>query len=171
MCSLLRLVSLCASTLILTACGLSARLDGEGEGEGAEENAGEELGGDCDGGPCTDGETPRERDCGQLVIATCGAVNECNDDPGCVAANLLSEFRPADCGAALTDVRSYPRCSSSSCEQLVERVCGLDNGCASSAACAPARQLLERADAGDNDAAASCAAALTDETLFPLCRP
>ncbi len=164
-----RLATITAFTAALAACGLSPGL-GEGEGEGGESSA-EDFDDDlCDGGPCEGGgDTPRGRDCGQLVLATCGLLDECRQDPGCVAASLLAEFRPEDCAGAREDLRSYPPCVASACDELVSRVCGVDDACASASACAPARTLFERAEAGDQNAPASCAQALTDQTLFPLC--
>ncbi len=166
--SLLRPLSLCVSTLflttsILTACGLSANaFDGEGEGEGASEEVAD---GGCDGcSPDAESST-----CDDLVDVTCGGGAECSEDPGCVAATLLQTYQPEGCAAALTDVRSYPRCAASNCDELVVRVCGVDDRCTSSSACAPARELQGRAEAGDTNATASCAAALTDQTLFPQC--
>lgn len=170
MSSLLRPFSLCSlilTTSILTACGLSANAF-EGEGEGEERGADEEFGeGACDAGDCTP--DAAESRCNDLVDVTCGGAAECSEDPGCVAATLLREYRPEGCEAALADVRSYPRCAASNCDELVGRVCGVDDRCASSSACAPARDLQARAEAGDTNATASCAAALTDQTLFPQC--
>lgn len=150
---------LCLSCVLLPACGLSrGDFDGEGEGEGPE--AGGET---CDAGECA----PADGDltCGTLIDVTCGTSAECSEDPGCVAATLLAEFRPAECSAAILDVRSYPRCTTSSCDDLVARVCGIGGECQAASACGPAQQLRERADSG-----ASCAAALTDQTLFPQCQ-
>jgi hypothetical protein len=162
-----RLCTTAAFAAALTACGLSPGA-GEGEGEGEEAETDDEFGdSECDGGPCTD--APKDRDCGQLVLTTCGSLDECREDPGCVAASLLAEFRPDDCLLARDDVRSYPPCAASSCEELVSRVCGVDDACASASGCAPARTLFERSEAGDSTAATSCAQALTDQTLFPLC--
>jgi len=124
--------------------------------------------GDLDGGP---GDTPRGDACPGLLLATCGINNECAEDPGCVAADLLARFEPERCAEAAADPRSFPVCALGNCELLASRVCGGDApaACEEAPACAPARELERRADGGDASADASCAQALADETLFPAC--
>jgi hypothetical protein len=124
--------------------------------------------GDLDGG---DPSTPRGDACPGLLLATCGVNNECAEDPGCVAADLLVRFEPERCPEAAADPRSFPVCALGNCEVLASRVCGGDApaACEDAPACGPARELQRRADDGDASADASCAQALADETLFPAC--
>lgn len=124
--------------------------------------------GDLDGG---DPETPRGNACPDLLLATCGLNDECREDPGCVAADLLARFEPEGCAEAAADPRSFPPCVLGNCELLASRVCGGDAPatCEDAPGCAPARELQRRADDGDASADASCAQALADETLFPAC--
>jgi hypothetical protein len=122
-----------------------------------------------DGGPDP---SSRGDACPGLLLATCGINNECAEDPGCVAADLLVRFEPERCAEAAADPRSFPVCALGNCELLASRVCGGDApaACEDAPACAPARELERRADGGDASADAACAQALTDETLFPACR-
>lgn len=105
------------------------------------------------------------RPCEQLERRVCGQDNSCRATAGCLSArSLLNSEREAQrrapfgagarpatdfsskCEAALKDPE-FPPCASasagpSSCQSLVKRVCGEADRCASSPACAPARQLL-----------------------------
>lgn len=118
-----------------------------------------------------DPEDPRGNPCPGLLLATCGLDNECAEDPGCVAADLLVRFEPERCAEAAADPRSFPACALGNCEVLASRVCGagVPPACEQAPACAPARELQRRAADGDASADASCAQALADETLFPGC--
>lgn len=107
--------------------------------------------------------------CEALIAKTCGVDDDCARDPGCNGATLLARFEPDACEAALTDDRTYPSCAVGSCSDLVDKVCGGDDRCASDPGCAPARALQARADDGDADANTSCNQALSDELLFPRC--
>ena len=114
---------------------------------------------------------PRGDACGALLLSTCGAVNECQRDPGCVAADLVARFEPDRCPAAAGDTRSFPPCSLGTCTLLTTKVCGAGSpgSCEDAPGCAPAQALESRAADGDASADASCAQALADETLFPGC--
>lgn len=105
------------------------------------------------------------RPCEQLEQRVCGHDNACRATAACLSArSLLNSEREAQrrapfgagarpatafasqCEAALKDPE-LPPCASASagpspCQALVERVCGDADRCASSPACAPARQLL-----------------------------
>jgi len=120
------------------------------------------------------------RPCEQLERRVCGRDNSCRATAGCLSArSLLNSEREAErrapfgagarpatdfsskCEAALQDPE-FPPCASASagpspCQSLVKRVCGEADRCASSPACAPARQLLtqeseERAESERPDA-------------------
>lgn len=104
------------------------------------------------------------RPCEQLERRVCGHDNACRATAACLSArSLLNSEREAQrrapfgagarpatefsrqCEGALTDPE-FPPCASelagpSPCQALVERVCGESDRCASSPACAPARQL------------------------------
>ena len=177
----------------LSGCAAGAFGDGDGVGEvpcdvtlsEAELNDFQADGGVFDAGLCTPEGTPIERGdvdggpnafndaaiCADLVTKTCGAGQECAEDPGCVAANLQARFEPTGCDDALGDARSFPACSLGTCDQLATKVCGGEppGGCENSPGCAPSRELQRRVDDGDVSAEQSCAAALADETLFPTC--
>lgn len=105
------------------------------------------------------------RPCEQLERRVCGRDNTCRATAACLSArSLLNSEREAQrrapfgagarpateftkrCETALTDPE-FPPCASEvagpgPCQALVERVCGASDRCASSPACAPARQLL-----------------------------
>jgi hypothetical protein len=123
-------------------------IEGEGEGE-------------------TDDPDRRDANCAQLVTKTCGAAAECGNDPGCVAADLVSRFEPERCSDARSDNVGFPPCTGGACDRLVDKVCGAT--CTDAPGCTPAQTLLTRSDDGDASASASCASALSDETLFPPC--
>lgn len=104
--------------------------------------------------------------CKQLVRKTCGFDESCDSSAACLRARTLlgdeareqlalDRRRAADaqtatgerCQQALSD-SSFPACESpadragnSRCQALVERVCGPEDGCASSTACDAAKQL------------------------------
>ena len=172
------------STLFLLHAAVSACAPGFGQGFEAPTEVPCEAGeGVIDAGFCeeeraTEGEvdggaddTPRGLACPGLLEATCGLNNECAQDPGCVAADLLARFEPDRCAEAAADPRSFPPCALGNCELLANAVCGGDApaACEDAPACAPARELQRRAGEGDASADASCAQALADETLFPAC--
>jgi hypothetical protein len=78
------------------------------------------------------------------------------------------------------DWEGMPIVGYSPCEQLTHRVCGLNNECASAAACNPAQQLLtmergERSKAKDGSrmtfTSGQCEKSLHDESYFSRCRP
>ena len=78
------------------------------------------------------------------------------------------------------DWEGMPIVGYSPCEQLTHRVCGLNNECASAAACNPAQQLLtmergERSKAKDGSrmtfTSGQCVKSLHDESYFSRCRP
>lgn len=139
------------------------------------------------------------RPCEQLERRVCGHDNACRATAACLSArSLLNSEREAQrrapfgagarpateftkqCEAALTDAE-FPPCASASdgpspCQALVERVCGDADRCASSPACAPARQLLdqesdERAASARPDAltpsGAQCQEALGNDFFTP----
>ncbi len=128
---------------------------------------------DLDGG---DGGSPPENDarvaCDTLITSTCGEGDICRQDPGCVAADLLSRFEPQRCAEALGDARGFPPCALGTCARLAAKVCGGDApaSCEGAPGCAPARALEARAGEGDVSANESCASALADEVLFPPCQ-
>jgi hypothetical protein len=109
--------------------------------------------------------------CAALRTSACGANDECLEDPGCVAADLVTRFEPERCVEAVGDARSFPPCVLGNCTVLTERVCGAGDvgACEDAPACGPARELARRADAGDGSADDACAQALADEALFPSC--
>jgi hypothetical protein len=114
--------------------------------------------------------------CDELVARTCTLDGElaCEEEPGCVAAQVLAEFAPDRCADGL-DNPSFPACVASACETLVLRACGAgDPGlCEDSVGCAPSRTLLERAvgedEAARESAERSCNDALQDDVFFPAC--
>jgi hypothetical protein len=129
-----------------------------------------ELGADvdaADGGP----ERAEGDACAGLLLTACGLTDECREDPGCVAADLLARFEPERCAEAAADPRSFPPCALGNCTVLASRVCGGEApaACEDAPGCVPARELERRAAEGDASADASCAQALADETLFPAC--
>lgn len=128
-----------------------------------------ELGAEVDDGG--EGESTRGDACPGLLVTTCGVNDECREDPGCVAADLLARFEPEGCAEAAADPRSFPPCALGNCAVLASRVCGGEApaACEEAPGCAPARELQRRADDGDASADAACAQALADETLFPAC--
>lgn len=110
---------------------------------------------------------PRDAVCAELIIKTCGVGAECSNDPGCVAADLVSRFEPERCFDARGDNVGFPPCTGGACDRLVDKVCGAT--CTDAPGCTPAQTLQTRSDDGDTSASASCASALSDETLFPPC--
>ena len=108
-----------------------------------------------------------DRHCEQLVRKTCGFDSACNNSAACLhARSLLAEEgreqrgQPVTAGAhpltradeqcrqALSDP-GFTACASleaavgdSRCRDLVDQVCGIDDGCAATQACDAARQLL-----------------------------
>jgi hypothetical protein len=139
------------------------------------------------------------RPCEQLERRVCGHDNSCRATAACLSArSLLNSEREAQrrapfgagtrpateftsqCEAALKD-SEFPPCAraaagSSPCQSLVEKVCGDADRCASSPACAPARQLLtqetdERAASHHPDAptpsGAQCKEALDNDFFRP----
>ncbi|MDP2342890.1 MAG: hypothetical protein Q8O67_18185 [Deltaproteobacteria bacterium] len=108
-------------------------------------------------------------DCAPLLVATCGPLNECAEDPGCTAATLLERFEPESCAAAEGNARSFPPCTEGACDRLVRKVCGDADACADAPSCTPSQTLQTRSDDGDVSAEASCGSALSDESLFPPC--
>lgn len=107
------------------------------------------------------------RPCEQLERRVCGYDNSCRTSAACLSArSLLNSEREAQrraplgagarpateygsrCQAALGDPE-FPPCARvsagpSTCQALVMQVCGEDGRCASSPACAPARQLRDQ---------------------------
>jgi len=103
--------------------------------------------------------------CVNLVIKTCGFDGECASSPGCSPARQLLSLQTEEtmgvagatiaevtdhCREAMADERSFPACTekaapaqASSCQKLSEKVCGSQNQCSDSPACAPSRQLVE----------------------------
>lgn len=113
-----------------------------------------------------------EQACAALRLSTCGQSNECERDPGCVAADLVARFEPERCAESAGDARSFPACALGNCTVLASRVCGVGSpgACEDAPGCDPARELARRADSGDVSADTSCAQALADEALFPSCQ-
>lgn len=115
--------------------------------------------------------------CEELVIASCEP--SCEEDPSCEAAQLLREFAPSRCAAALDDEQRYPSCRPGTCAELVARVCGAPTAeggyaCADDPGCGAALQLLARAEAApapaeEDEANLACLQASADEALFRDC--
>lgn len=139
----------------------------------------QEVANDCaadggDGGiPCLAGESDP---CAALVARTCEP--SCQDSPACAAAELTRDYEPDSCQAALDDPLTFPTCTASPCETLVERTCGGSEPtptCADSPGCPPSLVLRGRAtDAAASseeiaDALAACEQALEDATVFAAC--
>lgn len=111
------------------------------------------------GGPCHD-----------LVLLTCGASNECHGRAECIAAGLMTEFADGDsrCQKA-HDEGQLSACvpPTSSCDDLVQYVCGGTRDgakrCAGQPACNQALRLT------DGDAGNACAAAFAESSLYPRC--
>ena len=123
---------------------------------------------DADAGVEVSTDTPAIA-CDPLVVTTCGPANECSEDPGCVAADLLRRFEPERCAAAEADARSFPPCTAGACDRLVDKVCGDAGACLDAPSCTPSQTLQTRSDDGDVSAETSCGTALSDESLFPRC--
>ncbi|MCB2262220.1 MAG: hypothetical protein LGR52_04675 [Candidatus Thiosymbion ectosymbiont of Robbea hypermnestra] len=144
----------------------------------------------------------RMRFCDRLVRKVCGFRDECSQSQACILARQLlgmereqqrrapigagSRPRTAsgdECRAALSNP-TFPVCSSATpgseqtaCKQLVDKVCGDADQCATGKACNPARQLLrmeseERLESADPDAltptGAECEKAM-DNAFFAPC--
>ena len=139
----------------------------------------EEAPDDCgvaleDGGnPCPRGV---EDPCLALVERSCEP--SCQDAPACAAAELTQSYEPDSCAAALEDAQTFPTCTASPCDTLVERTCGglePTSGCVDSPGCAPSQVLRQRAtdpaaeSAEIADAVAACAQVLEDATVFSAC--
>ncbi len=169
---------LCAAFLAVNAgCIVGA---GENRQEPTEEDGGSIL--DCvdDGEDCRFSEVePPINACNALVATTCGAGDgpSCADSTACYAAQLLAQYEEASCDAALDDEGRFPACGFSTCETLVQHVCGgLDPNapCEQAAGCDPARTLLDRSRLDDDalsvtEALQTCRAALEDDVVFAAC--
>jgi len=79
--------------------------------------------------------------------------------------------------APVTPEPGTPRAGSSTCVELVIKVCGFNGECRNAEACSPARQLmqLEKEEAwqthsqGPNETSAECRKALSNESYFARC--
>ncbi|OGQ24598.1 MAG: hypothetical protein A2138_02670 [Deltaproteobacteria bacterium RBG_16_71_12] len=134
---------------------------------------------DCgpgDGGdlPCAtlDGVDP----CAALVARSCEP--SCHQAAACVAAELTRDYRPEECQVALDNQLTFPTCTASPCQTLVERTCGADEptaDCADNPGCQPSLVLRGRATdpaaSSDEiaDAVAACQQALEDAVVFAPC--
>lgn len=141
--------------------------------------AAEEAPDDC-GTPSEDGGVPcltgAEDPCLALVERSCEP--SCQDAPGCAAAELTQRWEPDACAAALEDAQTFPTCTASPCDTLVERTCGglePTPECVDSPGCSPSQVLRQRAtdpaaSSGEiADAVAACAQALEDAVVFSAC--
>ncbi len=128
-----------------------------------------------DGGdvPCPMGATDP---CAALVARSCEP--SCHEAAACVAAELTRDFRPEECQAALDNQLTFPTCTASPCQTLVERTCGADEPtaeCADNPGCQPSLVLRGRATdpaaSSDEiaDAVAACQQALEDAVVFAPC--
>ncbi len=143
--------------------------------DGGPELAGAEDCGPGDGGAA---DCPRglEDACAALVARTCEPA--CHEAAACVAAELTREYRPEQCAAGLDNELTFPACTESPCQTLVERTCGADEptaACVDNPGCQPAQVLRERASdpsaASEDiaDAVAACQQALEDAVIFAPC--
>lgn len=102
--------------------------------------------------------------CVELVIKVCGFSGECKDEPGCSPARQLMQLEKDEawqtrsagpnetstqCREALDNEQFFTRCAvmepsdtPTACQKLVAHVCGGENQCDRTPACAPAQQLL-----------------------------
>ena len=149
--------------------------EGEGEGEGEGDPATGNSRCDDVSNPCSLDQTALAS-CTSLIDLTCGT--SCTESPSCNAAHLLFRHEPESCADALNHPLTYAPCVVSTCETLMNKVCGgttPSDGCASNPGCGPATTLYQRTTSGASSAAqvseaeASCASALSDESVFAPC--
>ncbi|MBN2360630.1 MAG: hypothetical protein JXR83_14335 [Deltaproteobacteria bacterium] len=123
--------------------------------------------------------------CDELRTRVCGADNECAGQGWCEAAQLLAELDPTQerCREALASDTEYPLCTLdrpnlTSCDELINRVCGEVSGnpparpCANDFACLNAQLLAADPDGGPTDARVRderCRNAAAETTLYPPC--
>jgi hypothetical protein len=125
-----------------------------------------------DGGVCTPNSVEGDP-CADLVVQCCGDI--CLEAPGCKAAQLVAQYEPDGCSAALVDSQTFPRCEAGDCDTLVAKVCGDDDRCADAPGCSPAQELHGRATDPAatqdeiQDASAQCLQALEDDVVFSAC--
>ncbi len=174
----MRLTS-CACWLLLVVIGCAA---GDYLPNVVDLDAGPELASAEDCGPGSDaGDTPCPRGfddpCAALVVRTCEPA--CHEAAACLAAELTREYQPEQCQAGLDNELTFPACSVSPCQTLVERTCGGDEptaACVDNPGCQPSLVLRERAtDAASSsadiaDAVAACQQALEDAVVFAPCQ-
>lgn len=132
-------------------------------------------GGDGGDGPCAlAGDL---EPCAALVARSCEP--SCQEAAACVAAVLTRDYRPEQCQAGLDNQLTFPACTASPCQTLVERTCGADEptaSCADNPGCQPSLVLRERASdpaaSSDEiaDAVAACQQALEDAVVFAPCQ-
>lgn len=117
-----------------------------------------------------------EDPCGALVSRSCEP--SCQESAACLAAELTRDYRPDECAAGLDNELTFPTCTASPCETLVERTCGASEptaSCADSPGCPPSLVLRARATDADAtsdelaDATGACEQALEDAVVFAPC--
>jgi hypothetical protein len=144
--------------------------------------------------------------CQQLVRKACGFDDECSDAVVCAHARQLRQFAdeelqererpgfsarfietPSQCREALQNEAYFKPCNKGQqggkptpCAELVTKVCGDGDQCATRAACRPAKDLLDReykerlssATPGtESPASGQCRQALQDNGFFAACSP
>ena len=145
-------------------------------------------------------DTPASSACVELVIKVCGFSGECRSDAACSPARQLMQLEKDEawqtqskapnqtslqCREALANEDFFTRCAllqpseaPTSCQKLVENVCGIENQCSKGPACSPAQQLLametqERLASGPPDkptyTSKKCEESLTESTFFTTC--
>ncbi|MBI1949154.1 MAG: hypothetical protein HYS27_25925 [Deltaproteobacteria bacterium] len=156
-----------------TAADYPSMLAGDG---GPEQENVADCGPTGDGGdlPCPMG---ADDPCAALVARSCEP--SCQEAAACVAAELTRDYRPEQCQAGLDNQLTFPACTASPCQTLVERTCGADEptaSCADNPGCQPSLVLRERATdptaSGEDiaDAVAACQQALEDAVVFAPCQ-
>lgn len=130
-----------------------------------------------DGGSSGFRKTDFEAVCAELQTKVCGAGGECEATPPCASAAVFADIAGERCEAALNDELRYPRCGTSPCTLLVDKVCGDTDAqdarsCEDAAGCTPAQLLDARRTDGSTsmrEAESDCQTALSDEVLFAPC--